>query len=317
MNLVLFYGLVFGAVLLLVDATLRMVLAGRRRTKEINERLVRLRDGADQSVAYNKLLKDRWAGGGDSGYDSIDWFIRIYRQSGLHLTQERRLGYVIGIFTLSWMLSFLLIPGVIAQILLGVFLAGAMIVLILLRLRARRIARFVVQIPPAVDIIVRSLNAGHPIGTAIALVSREMPDPIGSEFGILSDQLTFGAELDAAMMSMVERVGAEELNLLAVTISVQRGTGGSLSEILGNLSKMVRDRGILRAKIKAISAEGRITAVIMAAFPFLLFFMIRGLVPSYFDPVWESGNGTVVVVGVLVWMSIGVAILYRLVKFDF
>ncbi|MBC7132071.1 MAG: type II secretion system F family protein [Roseovarius sp.] len=317
MSLIIVYGLVFGAALLLADAALRILFAGQRRTKEINERLERLRDGTDQSVAYDKLLKDRWAGGGRSGLSVTDWFIRIYRQSGLLLSQERRIAYAIGVFVLAWIVSMFIVSDAIAQLVLAVPLGGAMIVLILLRLRARRIGRFVSQIPGAVDIIVRSLNAGHPINTAIALVSREMPDPIGSEFGTLSDQLTFGAELDSAMVSMVDRVGAEELNLLAVTISVQRGTGGSLSEVLGNLSKMVRDRGILRAKIKAISAEGRITAMIMAAFPFLLFFMIRGLVPSYFDPIWESGLGTPIVVGVLVWMAIGVAILYRLVKFDF
>lgn len=317
MNLVIIYGLVFAAALLLADVAMRALLSGRRASKEINERLVRLRDGADQSVAYNRLLKDRWAAGGQTGYLSLDWLIKIYRQSGLHLTQEARIGYAAGIYVVAVLASMLLVPGIIAQMLLGLFLALGFILLALIRLRARRIARFVAQIPPAVDIIVRSLNAGHPIGTAIALVAREMPDPIGSEFGILSDQLTFGAELDVAMLSMVDRVGAEELNLLAVTVSVQRGTGGSLSEVLGNLSKMVRDRGILRAKIKAISAEGRITAMVMAVFPFLLFLMVRALVPTYFDPVWESGYGTTVVMGVLLWMSVGIMILYRLVKFDF
>ena len=187
----------------------------------------------------------------------------------------------------------------------------------MIRVRARRIAKFVAQLPDALDIIVRSMNSGHPLTTAIALVGREMPDPIGSEFGILSDQLTFGSELDDAMLRMVDRVGADELNLLAVTVSVQRSTGGNLSEILENLSGMIRDRAMLRNKIRAISAEGRITAIIMAAFPFLLYLMISSLVPTYFDPVWESGYGTTVVLSILVLMSFGLLILYKLVKFDF
>ena len=185
------------------------------------------------------------------------------------------------------------------------------------RVRAKRIKRFVSQLPPALEIIVRSLNAGHPLTAAIALVGREMPDPIGSEFGMLSDQLTFGSELDQAMLSMVDRVGADELNLLAVTVSVQRNTGGNLAEILENLSNMIRDRAMIRGKIRAISAEGRITAVIMAIFPVLLFLMIRALVPTYFDPIWETGYGTEIVVGTLAFMSIGIFILNRLVSFDF
>jgi tight adherence protein B len=197
----------------------------------------------------------------------------------------------------------------------GLALAG--IVLFVLRKRAKRISKFVQQLPVAIEIIVRSLNAGHPLTSAISLVGREMADPIGSEFGILSDQLTFGSELDMAMLNMVDRVGADELNLVAVTVSVQRGTGGNLAEILENLAKMIRDRGLLRAKIRAISAEGRITAMIMSVFPLGLYLMISTLVPTYFDPVWESGYGTTVVLTIIGVMSVGIFIMFRMVRFDF
>ena len=314
MSIIVIYGFIFGAVLLLTDAILRRLFGARSASREVNERLERLKTGADQLSAYQSLLSDRGVGRG--GLLSMEWFSQLYRQSGLMLTTPRRLTYALVIMLGAWLLASWLATEALARIGLTLIIGPGVMLGLVMRTRARRIAKFVAQLPDALDIIVRSMNSGHPLTTAIALVGREMPDPIGSEFGILSDQLTFGSELDDAMLRMVDRVGADELNLVAVTVSVQRSTGGNLSEILENLSGMIRDRSMLR-KIRAISAEGRITAMIMAAFPFLLYLMISTLVPTYFDPVWDSGYGTVVVVSILVVMGFGLLILYKLVKFDF
>jgi len=119
------------------------------------------------------------------------------------------------------------------------------------------------------------------------------------------------------LINMFHRVGADEVKLVAISLSVQQGTGGNLGEILENLAQVIRDRALIKAKIKAISAEGRITAVIMAMFPFFLFFMLRALVPDYFDPLWESGYGTVILSVCGSFMFFGIVILYCLVKFDF
>lgn len=315
MSIIVIYGFIFGAVLLLTEAMLRRLFGARSANREVNERLERLKAGSDQLSTYKSLLSDR--GVGRSGLLSLGWLSRLYRQSGLMLSLPRRVLYTLVILLGAWIGAAWLTNDLLIQIILALTIGPSVILALVIRVRARRIAKFVAQLPDALDIIVRSMNSGHPLTTAIALVGREMPDPIGSEFGILSDQLTFGSELDDAMLRMVDRVGADELNLLAVTVSVQRSTGGNLSEILENLSGMIRDRAMLRNKIRAISAEGRITAIIMAAFPFLLYLMISTLVPTYFDPVWESGYGTTVVVSILVLMSFGLLILYKLVKFDF
>jgi tight adherence protein B len=315
MSIIVIYGFIFGAVLLLSDAILRRVFGARSATREVNERLERLKTGADQLSAYQSLLNDR--GVGRRGLLSMEWVSRLYRQSGLMLSLPRRLSYALVIMLGAWLVASWLTSEVVLRLVLALVIGPGVMLVLVMQARARRIAKFVLQLPDALDIIVRSMNSGHPLTTAIALVGREMPDPIGSEFGILSDQLTFGSELDDAMLRMVDRVGADELNLVAVTVSVQRTTGGNLSEILENLSGMIRDRSMLRNKIRAISAEGRVTAMIMAAFPFLLYLMISTLVPTYFDPVWDSGYGTVVVVSILVMMGFGLLILYKLVKFDF
>jgi tight adherence protein B len=315
MSIIVIYGFIFGAVLLLSEAILRRLFGVRSANREINTRLERLKGGSDQLTTYKSLLSDR--GVGRTGLLSLGWLSQLYRQSGLMLSLPRRVLYTLVIMLGAWILASWLVSGVLLQIALTLVIGPGVILALVMRVRARRMAKFVAQLPDALDIIVRSMNSGHPLTSAIALVGREMPDPIGSEFGILSDQLTFGSELDDAMLRMVDRVGADELNLLAVTVSVQRSTGGNLSEILDNLSSMIRDRAMLRNKIRAISAEGRITAIIMAAFPFLLYLMISSLVPTYFDPVWESGHGTTVVISILVLMSFGLLILYKLVKFDF
>jgi len=216
-----------------------------------------------------------------------------------------------------WAASGLIISNAVLRIGLSVLVTPVILLLIVMSVRTRRITKFVGQLANALDIMVRSLDAGHPLPRSLVLVANEMPDPLGSEFGILSDELTYGIELEDGMVNMVHRVGAEELKLLTISMSVQRGTGGGLSEILENLSQVVRDRAMMKAKIKAISAEGRIAAYIMAIFPFLLYVMISTLASNYFDALWESGYGPIVVTVCAVMVSVGSFILYRLVKFDF
>jgi tight adherence protein B len=185
------------------------------------------------------------------------------------------------------------------------------------RARSQRIKKFVSQLPDSLDVTVRSLSAGHPLSTSISLVSREMPDPVGSEFGIMSDEMTYGVDIDTAMRNMSMRVGADELNLLAISLTVQRGAGGNLSEILTNLAEMLRKRAMLKAKIKAISAEGRMTSWFMFIFPFFLFGLLKTISPNYFDPVWASGYADIVIIIGISLMTFGMLVVRKIVNFDF
>lgn len=317
MSISIVYALVFGAVLLAVDAILRIATSAGRARREVNARLAMLSGGADQGTIYRQLLQDRGAADGFLNAGIFGWIGRMYRQSGLRMPMRNRVLYVL-VFSLAlFLIASFMVPSNFIRVMAGVVGGPGLALLIVLRLRARRMRKFVDQLPLAIDIVVRSLNAGHPLLTAINLVGREMPDPIGSEFGLLSDQLTFGLELDRAMLNMVDRVGADELNLLAITVSVQRGSGGNLSEILENLSGMIRDRTMIRSKIRAISAEGRMTARVMAVFPFILYLLISTMAPQYFDPVWESGYGNVMITGILIFLAVGLVVLNRIVRFDF
>jgi len=312
------YGLIFVSALVLIDTVLRALFSRRRANEEVANRLEALKQGAGAEQAYTELLNLRGVREADGFQDIGNRINKYIAQTGLEVSMFRRTVVVLGVYLSGFLLSALVLGlGTAASNFFALGFAVAGCFLILRFVRNRRIKKFTEQLPAAIDVITRSLKAGHPVVAAIALVAREMPDPIGSEFGILNDQMTFGSDLEQAMMNMYNRVGAPELNLLTVTVSVQRGTGGSLSEILENLSQMIRDRLMIRSKIKAISAEGRITAWIMLIFPFALYYMILFLVPTYFDLVWESGYGPYFVVGCLGMIFMGMMIIRRLINFDF
>ena len=134
--------------------------------------------------------------------------------------------------------------------------------------RRRRHAAFAARLPDAIDIIVRSLRAGHPVPVAISMVGRELPDPVGTEFGMVADEVTYGADIETALRNMMRRVGQEDLPLFVTSVGIQSSTGGNLSQILDNLSKVIRERFKMRRKIKGLSAEGRAGAMILNVTPF-------------------------------------------------
>lgn len=312
------YGAIFVATIVFVDAVFRFLGSRVKRKKETRNRLETLRDTEGADTAYKELLTRRGFGGRRREQSIASWINTMIGQSALEISTSRRVLYAILLWIAGFVIGTLFVSNN-PYVLVGfsfVFLVVAAFMIIYV-VRQRRMTAFTRQLPQAIDIVVRSLQAGHPLTSAIKLCAREMPDPIGSEFGILSDQLTFGSELDAGMLNMIDRVGVGELNLLAVTVSVQKGTGGNLSEILENLAQMIRDRLMIKAKIKAISAEGRITAWIMMLFPVFLFYMILFLVPTYYDKLWETGYGAYVVWGCLIMIFFGMMIIRKLINFDF
>lgn len=312
------YALIFASVLLLSDVLLRALRRGRRASTEINRRMTKLGKNNNQREVYQELMAERGLMKTRGYVPLLAALDRLYIHSGVQLTRARRVLYMASLIVVGGVLSTFLLPSIFAlQIVFAFFFSGISVVVILWIARNKRQKRFLLQLAPSIDIIVRSLRAGHPLDNAITLVSREMPDPIGTEFGILSDQLTFGASLDDALLAMVDRTGVQDLNLFATTIGIQRSTGGNLAEVLANLANMIRSRLLLRQKVRAISAESRVSSVILLLFPFFLYGLLRFMVPGYFEPLWESGYGGIVVGVGLSLMFVAMLILNRLVNFDF
>jgi tight adherence protein B len=149
------------------------------------------------------------------------------------------------------------------------------------------------------------------------MVAREMPDPIGTEFGVVADEVTYGSDLVTALHNMFERVGHEDLPLFVTAVSIQSSTGGNLREILDGLSTVIRERGKLRRKVRAISTEGRISAYILTAVPVLLMAGLMALMPQFYGGTWDKPLTWYLLGGSITWLLIGNAVMFKMANFRF
>jgi tight adherence protein B len=181
--------------------------------------------------------------------------------------------------------------------------------------RRRRINRFSEQLPDVLEIIVRSLKAGHPLPVALSLAGRELPDPAGTEFGIASDEVTFGLDITKAMWNLSRRVGAPDLLYVITSISVQAQSGGSLGEVLTRLSRLIRERFRLRRKVTALTAEGRMSAAILTALPIVIFLAIERVSPQYYGQVWNNADFHKAIGASVLLLVVGNAVMRRMANF--
>jgi tight adherence protein B len=312
------YFLIVTTVVLVVEAVFVNARARYTYRSAVNHRLQEQEEEADPESLLVMLRKERGldAAGNYRIYPFV-WLNRLYLQSGMKADPFAFLGSFLVVGTFLGVATFLatraLLPAAVTTLATGV----ALPVLVLSLLRSRRLKRFGEQLPEALDIVVRSLRAGHPTRVSLALVATEMSDPIGTEFGIVCDEMTYGLELERAMQNLLERVGLDDLRFVVVSIRVQSTTGGNLAEILGNLADVIRDRFRLRRKVWAISAEGRWSGILLSMAPFLLFGIIALIAPSYYGLVWDRPIVQPALAGMVVWLLIGDYIIYRMVNFDF
>ena len=181
--------------------------------------------------------------------------------------------------------------------------------------RRRRIAQFSAQLPDAIDVIVRGVRAGYPFTVALALVAREMPDPVGTEFGMVSDEINFGSGVQSALDNLYRRVGQDDLPFLIMSLKVQTQTGGNLAEILSRLGRLLRQRSKLRLKVRALSAEGRTSGLFLSLAPLILFAIITLLSPQYFGDVRNHPIITPALIFAIFLVVVGNIWIYRMVHF--
>lgn len=316
--LYLVYVLAAASAVLAIEALYLTYARRRARVGAINRRLLRLAEQAPAEQTLQGLLKERGLDArGDFAFGLVG-LNRLYTQSGITGDPFAFLAMFLAAGLVAALLArFLLGFGYLFVLLTFLFVGLLLPYLVLRRARSRRVAKFAAQLPDALDMIVRSLRAGHPSSVAIALVAREMPDPIGTEFGIASDEITFGLSLEQAVRKLAERVGFEGLNLLSVALSIQAKTGGNLTEILANLSKVLRERQKLKLKIRALSAEGRMSAILISAFPLVMFGILQLVAPSFYGQVWGDRLLAPVLTIFGAWALLGDFIMYRMVNFDY
>jgi tight adherence protein B len=300
---------------LTVEAVYLLCLSTASYRSQINRRLMLSKEPKDGESVLIELRRERGlTKGGDYRINSVA-LNRLILQSGITIGFVRLVVIVAVTSVVASLVTLMFRSNLMEAVLVALVSATVLPYLVLRMLRGNRLKKFGAQFPDALDIIVRSLRAGHPVPIAVTMVGREMPDPIGSEFGMVSDEITYGSDLETAMRNLYCRVGSDDLPLFITAVGIQGSTGGNLGEILENLSGVIRQRFKMRRKIRALAAEGRASAMILSALPIGIFFVIQMVAPDFYGSVWHEHLTKVLLSFGFGWMMIGNLIMFKMVNF--
>ena len=180
----------------------------------------------------------------------------------------------------------------------------------------KRTNNFNGKFPDAIELLVRGLRSGLPVTETLAVVAQEVPGPVGEEFKGITERIKIGKTMEDSLQETADRLGIPEFNFFCITLAIQRETGGNLAETLSNLADVLRKRGQMKLKIKAMSSESKASAYIVGALPFIVFGMIWWINPSYIGDFFIDDRLIVTGLGGLVWMGIGVFIMAKMVSFE-
>jgi tight adherence protein B len=184
-------------------------------------------------------------------------------------------------------------------------------------LKTRREKKFLRALPDAVDVIVRGIKAGLPLFDSIKVVAADAPEPLKSEFLAIIETQAIGMPLGEACVRLFDRMPVPEANFFGIVIAIQQKSGGNLSEALGNLSKVLRDRKKMAEKIQAMSMEAKASAAIIGSLPPIVMLLVYLSTPDYISLLWTHPTGQLMLVGCVIWMSIGIFVMKKMINFDF
>jgi tight adherence protein B len=311
----LVYFLVAVSAGLFAEAIYLLFFTSRSYRKNINRRLQIMADEPNRETMLVQLRRERGLTSSGNFRLPLIKLSRLILQSGLSVGLNKLAMIAMTVALLAFG-SVLLIRGQWLEAFLAAAVCGVILpLLVLYMLRNRRQKAFGAQFPDALDIIVRSLRAGHPVPIAITMVARESADPIGSEFGMVADEITYGADLETAMRNLYFRIGQDDLPLFVTAVAIQGSTGGNLGEILENLSAVIRERFKMRRKIRALAAEGRASALILSSLPIVMFMIIQIVAPDFYGSVWKEDITKAILAMAGAWMAVGNFIMYQMVNF--
>ncbi len=300
---------------LFAEGVYLLCYSGASYRTNVNRRLKLLKNEPNRENILVQLRKERGLTSTGNYSVGIEWLNRLILQSGLTIGVSKLLLFAAIAGVASFGAGLFFRGNFFEALLIGLFGGTALPYLFLRILRGRRQKAFGAQFPDGLDMIVRSLRAGHPVPIAITMVAREMPDPIGSEFGIVADEITYGADLESALRNLYFRIGQDDLPLFVTAVAIQGSTGGNLGEILENLSAVIRERFKMRRKIRALAAEGRASALILSSLPIAMFLIIQIVAPDFYASVWNEDITKKALAAAGAWMGLGNFIMYRLVNF--
>jgi tight adherence protein B len=298
-----------------VEGAYLLFFSGASYRKNVNRRLKLLRNEPNRENILVQLRKERGLTSAGNYRVGLEFLNRLILQSGLTIGLGKLLTFVAVGAVVSFGLGLIWRGDLLQALLIALFCGTALPFMVLRYLRSRRQKTFGAQFPDGLDMIVRSLRAGHPVPIALTMVAREMKDPIGSEFGIVVDEITYGADLETALRNLYFRIGQDDMPLFVTAVAIQGSTGGNLGEILENLSGVIRQRFKMRRKIRALAAEGRASAIILSSLPIAMFLIIQVVAPDFYAGVWNEDITKTALAIAGAWMGLGNFIMYRLVNF--
>jgi tight adherence protein B len=281
------YALIFVGVLAIVEGIYLLVYGKTlKREKKVNRRLALLQDGKDTEEVLTILRAEREGSERVRRLPVIGILLDQARQASINLTPVSATVALVGLVALSFFMLTVFTGAVLQVRILVALILGYGSLYLWLRDKARkRVKLFEEQLPDALDLMVRSLRVGHPMTASVGIVAREMPDPLGTEFGLVADEATYGMDINQALERTADRMPVPDLRFLAIAMNIQATSGGNLAEVLEGLSKVIRSRFKLFRKVRAITAEARWSGWFLSIFPVLALLMVQVVQPTYYDDV--------------------------------
>jgi len=316
---ILIYVFLFVGTLLFIEGIYFLVHDMRvGQDRQINRRLRLIGASRDPRAVLRRLRREETNRFGKAFVQAIPRLDSFITQSGLSIRTGQFAMMMLGLTALTVIvISTLTIVSLFQALLMAIGVGVCIPLLVVYRRRKSRLKKFAEQLPDTLDLLVRSLRAGHPLTAAFSLVSREMPDPIGSEFGVLQDEMTYGLGLEEALSNMAERVPQQDLRFFIVSIQIQRQSGGNLAEILSNLSGVIRDRFRMFAKVRALSAEGRFSGAAIGVMPLILYGILSITAPTFYGDVAGDPLFTVFISVAAGLLITGHIVIWKMVNFRF
>lgn len=310
----IFAAMVIGSLFLVIQSIIGLMTQAQMQMT-MNRRLQFKSKYASTSEAMIELRKSRGLDVNGNLFMPVEWINRLIVQSGLKYDPVKWLVLAFASGIIGAVAAFILTRMFLVSLLVFPLMFMTAPLILLHQIAAARSKKMSIQLSDALQVACRSLEAGHPVATSIALVAKEMPDPIGTEFGMAADEVSYGASLTDAIQRLAERSGDADVELFAATVRLQERTGGNLCDLLKGNVDTIRERQTMRLKVKAASSEGRMSALILTAAPFIVMLAIHLLKPEFFGSVIHMPTIQYSFVGLGVWMLIGNLIMRNMINF--
>jgi tight adherence protein B len=221
-----------------------------------------------------------------------------------------------GLFAVVAILVFLKTHALLLALLMGAAVGGGIPHMAVNFLIKKRGAQFTANFPDAIELLVRGLRSGLPVTETLQVVAAEVPGPVGVEFKLVTERIKIGRSMEEALQETADRMNMAEFSFFCITLAIQRETGGNLAETLANLADVLRKRGQMKLKIKAMSSEAKASAYIIGALPFIVFMLVYWANPIYLQGFFTDDRLIIAGLGGLTWMGIGVYIMAQMINFE-